>query len=112
MTKNRFEIWLVNLGTKTGTEAGKIRPCLVVQSDLLHSLPSTLICPISSSPWNTGFLRIPVARGETGLVRESVILVEQIRALDNTKFLRKLGILSASTQKMVDQSLKIVLELT
>ena len=49
MTIRKFHIYLVNLDPQFGTEPGKIRPAVVVQTNLLNSVhPSTIICPITS----------------------------------------------------------------
>nr|HAD52490.1 type II toxin-antitoxin system PemK/MazF family toxin [Algoriphagus sp.] len=48
--KVQYEIWLVNLNPSKGTEPGKIRPAVIIQTNLLNQVmhPSTLICPITS----------------------------------------------------------------
>ncbi len=111
MERRKFEIWLTDLGEKAGTEPGKIRPSVVVQSSFLTGLPSTLICPITSNPWLKGLLRIEIKGGISGLQRDSFILIEQIRALDNSKFLQLLGELPLEDQLHLNESLKIVLDL-
>jgi mRNA interferase MazF len=50
MTAKKYEIWLANLDPRFGTEAGKTRPVLIVQTDSLNKVhPSTLICPITTN---------------------------------------------------------------
>ncbi|WP_106134456.1 type II toxin-antitoxin system PemK/MazF family toxin [Mongoliibacter ruber] len=47
----RFEVWLANLDPRFGTETGKTRPVLVVQTDLLNKVhPSTLVCSLALLP--------------------------------------------------------------
>lgn len=92
--KGQFEIWLVNLNPSRGTEPGKIRPAVVIQTNLLNQLdhPSTLICPITSQlSSEENILRVRVGETGTGLEQDSEVLVDQIRALDNRRFLEKLG---------------------
>lgn len=92
--KEQFDIWLVNLNPARGTEPGKIRPAVVIQTNLLNQLdhPSTLICPITSQlSSEENILRVRVSKTETGLEQDSEVLVDQIRALDNRRFLEKLG---------------------
>lgn len=96
--KGQYEIWLVNLNPARGTEPGKIRPAVVIQTNLLNQLdhPTTLICPITSQlSLEENILRVRLSGAETGLEQESEILVDQIRALDNRRFLEKLGKLSS-----------------
>lgn len=94
----QFEIWLANLNSSRGTEPGKIRPVVVIQTNLLNQTdhPSTLILPISSqlTP-EENILRVRLSSGESGLEKDSEILIDQIRALDNRRFREKLGTVEA-----------------
>jgi mRNA interferase MazF len=61
MICKQFDIWLADLNPRIGTEAGKIRPVLIIQTNLLNSLPhlSTLICPITTNiTENASVLRV------------------------------------------------------
>lgn len=50
MKINQFDIWLANLNPSKGTEPGKIRPVVVIQTDLLNGVhPSTIVCPITTN---------------------------------------------------------------
>lgn len=92
--RSQFETWLVNLNPSRGTEPGKIRPAVIVQTNLLNQVdhPSTLICPITSQiSLRENILRVRLSAERSGLDQESEILVDQIRALDNRRFLEKLG---------------------
>jgi mRNA interferase MazF len=96
--KGQYEVWLVNLNPARGTEPGKIRPAVVIQTNLLNQLdhPSTLICPITSQlSAEENILRVSLDSEGIGLEKGSEILVDQIRALDNRRFLEKLGKLSS-----------------
>jgi len=69
MKAEKFEIWLADLNPRFGTEAGKTRPVLIVQSNLLNAVhPSTIICPITTNiRKNVSILRVNMAQGEGGL---------------------------------------------
>lgn len=111
--KEQFDIWLVNLNPSKGTEPGKIRPAIVIQTNLLNHLdhPSTLICPITSQlSEEENVLRVRVEGKETGLNQESEILVDQIRALDNRRFLEKLGKTSKEKALELQNKLRAVLD--
>ena len=96
-----------------GTEPGKIRPVVVLQTDLLNNAhPSTIVCPITSKVVNeAGWLRVHVKQRESGLNRDSDILVDQIRAIDNNRFLKKVGQLAmVNRQKLLTNLRLLILE--
>jgi mRNA interferase MazF len=86
---NRGEIWLANLDPPRGTEPGKIRPVLIIQDQALLDAghPSTLVIPLTTRiAEDAEPLRVRVpATGR--LQRESDLLIDQLRAIDN----RRLG---------------------
>ncbi len=50
MKIKQFEVWIADLNPGRGTESGKIRPVVIIQTDLLNSIhPSTIICPITTN---------------------------------------------------------------
>ena len=50
MKAKQFEIWMADLNPKIGTEPGKIRPVIIIQTDLLNKYhPSSIICPITTN---------------------------------------------------------------
>ncbi len=109
----RFEIWLANLNPQKGTETGKVRPVLVLQSDLLNvSHPSTLICPITTNVLpKLEILRVHLKKDTCGLNEHSDVLVDQLRAVDNKRFIKKIGELPKALQKKLVLNLKIILDL-
>ena len=111
--KEQFDVWLVNLNPARGTEPGKIRPCVIIQTNLLNQVghPSTLICPITSQiSEDENILRVRIDQKDTGLDQESEILVDQIRALDNRRFLEKLGKISKEKALELRTKLKAVMD--
>lgn len=113
MKCKRFEIWLADLNPRFGTESGKTRPVLVIQSNLLNKFhPSTIICPITTSiRKGVKILRVDVKKGTGGLGKESSIMIDQARAIDNKRFVKKLGDLPPKLASQVEENLKIVLDL-
>jgi len=93
-----------------GTEPGKIRPVVVVQTDLLNGThPSTIICPITTQVAKEArILRVHLAKGTAGLKQDSDILVDQIRAIDNRRFRKHLGQLSEHQQETLLENLRVV----
>lgn len=117
MTINRWEIWLADLDPAFGTEAGKRRPVLVIQSNLLNrNHYSTAVLPITTNVVpGASILRYNLDSlvAETGLTRSSDVLLDQIRTIDNRRFLRKLGeIRSVSARNRIASQLKTVLDLS
>ena len=81
------EIWLANLNPGRGTEPGKVRPVLLLQNQALLDAghPSTLIVPLTTNLVDDAEpLRLRVLAG-SGLDRDSDLLVDQVRAIDNKR---------------------------
>jgi mRNA interferase MazF len=86
----RGEIWLANLNPRRGTEPGKTRPVLIVQSQPLLDVdhPSTVIIPLTTNLIEDAApLRIRVPAAEK-LKHDSDLLVDQMRAIDNTRIIQ------------------------
>lgn len=112
MKINQYEIWLANLSPSRGTEPGKTRPVVVVQTNLMNvEHPSTLICPITSQiNLEATILRVHLNQGI--LDQLSDILVDQIRAIDNNRMMKKIGSLSKNQISQLKSNMKIVLDLS
>lgn len=90
MMIKQYDIWLANLNPGKGTELGKVRPVVIVQTDLLNNLlGSTLICPITSQV-NRELKILRVHIGKRYLEKESDVLVDQLRAIDNRRLVQRL----------------------
>lgn len=114
MLLNQFEIWLADLNPNIGTEAGKTRPILVIQTNFLNTIdhPSTIICPITSKVnKQSDLLRINLKKGISNLNKECDIMIDQIRAIDNKRFIKKIGDLPDNLQILVKKNIKIILDL-
>lgn len=112
-TIKKFDIWLANLDPRFGTEAGKTRPVLVVQTDLLNAVhPSTLICPITTNvKLKAEILRVHIKGGIAGMKQPSDVMIDQLRAIDNKRLIKKIGELPKSLALTVLQNIKVVLDL-
>ena len=89
----RGEIWLVNLDPTIGSEIQKTRPCVVISPPEMHDfLRTAIIAPMTTGSHAAPF-RIPVRHaGKSGL-----ILLDQIRAIDKTRLVKRSGAISAPT---------------
>ena len=114
MKFKQYEIWIADLNPKFGTESGKTRPVLVIQTDLLNKVhPSTIICPITTNiRKRVSILRVNLKQGQAGLKKESAIMIDQIRAIDNKRFLQKIGELPKTLIPKVEENIKIVLDIS
>jgi mRNA interferase MazF len=113
MKIKQFEIWIADLNAKMGTEAGKIRPVLVIQTDLLNGgHPSTIICPITSNiQAGSEILRVHVRKNTAKLKEDCDIMIDQIRSLDNKRLQKKIGTIPADLELIVKRNLKILFDL-
>ncbi len=114
MQVKQFEIWIADLNPRIGTEPGKTRPVLVVQTDLLNNVPhpSTLICPITTNVQaDADILRVHLKRGISNLREHCDIMIDQIRAIDNSRLIKKVGNLPIPLADKVKENLTIVLDL-
>lgn len=111
MEIKQYDIWLANLNPSKGTEPGKTRPVVVIQTDLLNDFhPSTLICSITSKVQReVKYLRVHLS--STQIDKLSDILVDQVRAIDNQRFIKRLGKLTKTQQLKLKEDLAIVLDL-
>ena len=111
---SRGEVWLANLNPKHGTEPGKTRPVLIVQAQALLDAhhPSTLIIPLTTKQVNdTEPLRLRVAAAGR-LRRDSDLLIDQLRAIDNRRLVQGPVIRVSSTFiERVEEAIKEVLDL-
>lgn len=115
MEVNQFEVWLANLNPPKGTESGKVRPVLVVQTDLLNKVPhlSTIICPITTNilPYSE-ILRVHLKKGMANVEKDCDILIDQLRAIDNKRLVDRIGVLPNEISALVRENLQIVLDLS
>lgn len=109
----QFDVWIADLNPPNGTEPGKIRPVVVVQTDLLNGFhPSTLICPVTTNIFQKAeILRVNMSKNEAGLKQRSAILVDQLRAIDNKRLVKRLGRLNKSSRERLIDNLKVIMEL-
>ena len=110
MSIEQYDIWLADLSPSQGTEPGKTRPVVIVQTGLLNNIhPSTIICPITTNVRvDIKLLRVHLTLGQ--LDRLSDILVDQVWAIDNKRLLKKLGQVTKSQKTLLKENLKIMFD--
>ena len=113
MKIKQFDIWIADLEPQRETETGKVRPVLVVQTNLLNNEhPSTIVCPVTTNvEKDSDILRVHIRKGIANLKIESDIMIDQIRAIDNRRLLNKIGELTKELQLKVKDNIKIIFDL-
>ena len=111
MKIKQYDIWLADLNPSRGTEPGKTRPVVIIQTDLLNeSHLSSIICPITSNVKpEIELLRVHLNKAQ--LDKPSDVLVDQIRAIDNNRLLKKISRLTLIQIRILKQNIAIVLDL-
>jgi mRNA interferase MazF len=113
MKIKQFDIWIADLEPQRGTETGKVRPVIIVQTNLLNNEhPSSVVCPITTNVQkDSEILRVHIKKGASNLKVDSDIMIDQIRAIDNRRLVKKIGALTKELQTTVKDNIKIVLDL-
>ncbi len=97
---SRYEVWLINLDPTLGREINKTRPCLIISPDEMSPLSTVLVAPMTSKGFEFPS-RIPCFfAGKSGF-----ILLDQIRAVDKKRLIKRLGKLDTNTQQTVSDRL-------
>lgn len=97
MVMKRFDICLVNLDPVLGAETAKTRPCLIVSPDEVNAALQTVII----APMTTVRRRWPTRVGVSFQGKVGEVALDQIRALDKTRLVKRLGKLDSSTADVV-----------
>ena len=109
----RGALYLADLEPLRGTEPGKVRPILEIQSDLLNEAghPSTWVLPCTTRLVGENLLRVQLPRGIAGNKNDCEVMIDQSRAIDNRRFVRQLAPLPAAILEEVEQKLRLLGEL-
>jgi mRNA interferase MazF len=114
MQTKQYEIWIADLNPQIGTEPGKTRPVLIVQTNLLNKIPhpSTIICPITTNvKKESEILRVHIKKGVANMHENCDIMIDEIYVIDNSRLIKKLGVLPALLADIVRDNIKLILDL-
>ena len=114
MPIKQFEIWIADLNPQIGTESGKTRPVLVVQTNLLNKIPhpSTIVCPLTANvKKDSDILRVNLKKGMANLHQDCDIMIDQIRSVDNKRLIKKAGNLPNDLIELVKENIMIIIDL-
>ncbi len=114
MTCKRGDIFYADLSPVVGSEQGGLRPVLIIQNDVGNRYSPTVIAAAITS--RTGKAKLPTHIGveamissdaSGGLMKNSVILLEQVRTLDKTRLKEKMGHLDDSVMRRVNEAIAV-----
>ena len=111
MKIKKFNVYSADLNPKYGTKPRKVRPVVVVQTDMLNKvLKSTVICPITTNVVpKASLLRVHLKKNQAGLNKNSDIIIDQMRAIDNQRFVDYIGEISQSNKRNLINNLSTLL---
>ncbi len=109
----RGDVYYADLRPVVGSEQGGVRPVLIIQNDIGNRHSPTVICAAITSKMNKANLptHIELSAGNYELVKDSVILLEQLRTIDKKRLKDKVCHLDNPIMQQVNKALQISLEL-
>lgn len=107
----RGELYYADLSPVVGSEQGGVRPVLIIQNDVGNKYSPTIIAAAITSQLQKAKLptHIPINSSDSGLPKNSIVLLEQLRTLDKKRLREKIGVLDEDVMKNVNQGLLISL---
>ena len=114
MLVKRGDIFYADLSPVIGSEQGGVRPVLIIQNDIGNRYSPTVICAAITSQINKAKLptHIEIDSKQCTLVKDSVVLLEQVRTIDKKRLREKICHLDSTVMKRIDKALNISLGLT
>jgi mRNA interferase MazF len=114
MNIRRGHLYVADFNPPIRTKPGKLRPALVLQSDLVNEAgyPSSVVVPTTTKLIDEpGTLRLRLNKGEGGLEQDSDLLLGQLIAVANESFRKEIGVLPLDVMREVEQRIRIILSL-
>jgi len=109
MLIKRGDVFYAELDPVIGSEQGGVRPVLIVQNDVGNKYSPTIICAAITSQINKAKLptHIEIDCTKYTLVKDSVVLLEQVRTVDKKRLREKIGHLDENFMSRVDRALRV-----
>ncbi|MCI8983432.1 MAG: type II toxin-antitoxin system PemK/MazF family toxin [Hungatella sp.] len=113
MIIRRGDIYYADLRPVVGSEQGGVRPVLIIQNDVGNRHSPTVICAAITSKMNKAKLptHVELDARRCDIVKDSVILLEQLRTIDKQRLKERICHIDEELQKKVDYALMVSLEL-
>jgi len=102
---NRFDIVLVKLNPTVGSEIQKTRPCIIISPNEMNVLKTIIVAPMTSKGFN--FIFRPKIKFED---KNGLVLLDQIRAVDKTRVVKKIGAVEKNKSKEISKMLTEIFE--
>ena len=96
----RFEVYMINLNPTQGAEIKKTRPCVVISPNEMHALSTVIIAPMTTTVKKYP-TRVPLRFDG----KEGQIALDQMRTVDRSRLIKKLGCVDKKTQKHIIETL-------
>lgn len=100
-TTSQFDIWLITLDPTKGSEIRKTRPCIIVSPDEMNRWLRTVIVAPMTSTVRSYPSRVPINFDG----KDGQIALDQIRTIDKTRLIRRLGAVEAETAVALSETL-------
>ncbi len=109
----RGEIVVANLEPVKGSEQGGTRPVLIIQNDIGNKYSTTtIIAPITSNIMKQEYpTNVLIKKEDSKLKLDSTILLNQIKTIDKSRIMKRIGLLDNFTMNKVDRAIKVSLDL-
>lgn len=105
---HRGELYYADLNPVVGSEQGGIRPVLILQNEVGNWFsPTVIVAAVTAKSRKACFPTHVLVGRDSGLRQPSVILTEQIRTIDKSRLLDRIGVLSPEKQEQVDRALLV-----
>lgn len=98
---SRFQVWLVNLNPTKGKEINKTRPCVVISPNEMSALSTVLVAPMTTKGFD-----FPCRIKCEFKTKNSLTLLDQMRAVDKTRLIRNIGTINQNTQQELCDALQ------
>ena len=109
MEVHRGEVFYADLSPVVGSEQGGVRPVLIVQNEIGNRHSPTVIAAAITSRLDKARLptHINIRAADTGLAKDSVVLLEQIRTLDKHRLRERMGRVDGAVMERVDDAIAV-----
>ena len=107
------DLYVADLNPRQGTEAGKLRPVVVLQTDALNETehPSTFVVPCTTRLAGENLLRVLLPHGIAGNAADCEVMIDQGRAIDNRRLRERLGTVPRPVLREVKEKRRLLLDL-
>ena len=114
MIIRRGDIYYADLRPVVGSEQGGVRPVLIIQNDMGNRHSPTVICAAITSRMNKAKLptHVEIKAEDYGIVKDSVILLEQVRTIDKSRLKEKVCHLNSEVLQRINKALMVSLSLS